>query len=322
MKKFFIKICKFFGFEIIDQNEFTSPTLNKELNEDLSILNKKSIVLPLGEVKITRKVKSILIVIRVNTEIEVWDQNKRRLFEKPKIEYSIRSVKSLINSINYCQSKYLDLKIKTIILDDSSKIENLDKIKEIIKDVNAEIISLDTKKFEAKIKKQKTQQTFSNLASLFQCFEIGKEIGEDLIFFVEDDYLHFETMLEEMIATYERVSSQVGKDIFMCPADYPYLYMNNEKTNILIGNKRYWRTITKTLCTFLTSKKLLDLYWENFTKNCEDRHDPFEKYINEIYKNEFCISPLKSLSVHLTNVNSSYGLSPFIDYKNLWDQNK
>ena len=57
MKKFFIKICKFFGFEIIDQNEFTSPTLNKELNEDLSILNKKSIVLPLGEVKITRKVK-------------------------------------------------------------------------------------------------------------------------------------------------------------------------------------------------------------------------------------------------------------------------
>ena len=322
MKKFFIKICKFFGFEIIDQNEFTSPTLNKELNEDLSILNKKSIVLPLGEVKITRKVKSILIVIRVNTEIEVWDQNKRRLFEKPKIEYSIRSIKSLINSINYCQSKYLDLKIKTIILDDSSKIENLDKIKEIIKDVNGEIISLDTKKFEAKIKKQKTQQTFSNLASLYQCFEIGKEIGEDLIFFIEDDYLHFETMLEEMIATYERVSSQVGKDIFMCPADYPYLYMNNEKTNILIGNKRHWRTITKTLCTFLTSKKLLDLYWENFTKNCEDRHDPFEKYINEIYKNEFCISPLKSLSVHLTNVNSSYGLSPFINYKNLWDQNK
>ena len=322
MKKFFIKICKFFGFEIIDQNEFTSPTLNKELNEDLSILNKKSIILPLGEVKITRKVKSILIVIRVNTEIEVWDQNKRRLFEKPKIEYSIRSIKSLINSINYCQSKYLDLKIKTIILDDSSKIENLDKIKEIIKDVNGEIISLDTKKFEAKIKKQKTQQTFSNLASLLQCFEIGKEVGEDLIFFVEDDYLHFETMLEEMIATYERVSSQVGKDIFMCPADYPYLYMNNEKTNILIGNKRHWRTITKTLCTFLTSKKLLNLYWENFTKNCEDRHDPFEKYINEIYKKEFCISPLKSLSVHLTNVNSSYGLSPFINYKNLWDQNK
>ena len=322
MKKFFIKICKFLGFEIIDQNEFISPTLNKELNEDLSIINKKSIVLPLGEVKITRKVNSILIIVRVNTEIEVWDQNKRRLFEQPKIEYYILSIKSLINSINHCQKKYPDLKIKLIILDDSSNDENLGKIKEIIKDVNGEIISLDKKKFETRIKKQKTQETFSNLASLLKCFEIGKEIGEDLIFFVEDDYLHFETMLGEMIATYERVSSQVGKDIFMCPADYPYLYMNNEKTNILIGDKRHWRTISKTLCTFLTSKKLLDLYWENLSKNCEDRHDPFEKYINEIYKNEFCISPLKSLSVHLTNVNSSYGLSPFINYKDLWDQNK
>ena len=322
MKKFFIKICKLFGFEIIDQNEFISPTLNKELNKDLSILNKKSIVLPLGEVKITRKVNSILIIVRVNTEIEVWDQNKRRLFEKPKIDYSLRSIKSLIKSINLCKKKYSDLKIKTIVLDDSSKDENLEKIKQIIKDVDSEIISLDTKKFETKIKKQKSQETFSNLASLFQSFEIGKKIGEDLIFFIEDDYLHFETMLDEMISTYERVSSQVGKDIFMCPADYPYLYMNNEKTNILIGNKRHWRTINKTLCTFLTSKKLLDLYWENFSKNCEDRHDPFEKYINEIYKNEFCISPLKSLSIHLTNVNSSYGLSPFINYKDLWDQNE
>ncbi len=322
MKKFFIKICKFLGFEIIDQNEFVSPTLNKELNEDLSIINKKSIVLPLGEVKITRKVNSILIIVRVNTEIEVWDQNKRRLFEQPKIEYSIRSIKSLINSINHCQKKYSDLKIKLIILDDTSKDENLYKIKEIIKDVNSEIISLDTEKFGTKIKKQKTQETFSNLASLLKSFEIGKEIGEDLIYFVEDDYLHFETMLKEMIATYERVSSQVGKDIFMCPTDYPYLYMNNEKTNVLIGDKRHWRTINKTLCTFLTSKKLLDLYWENFLRNCEDRHDPFEKYINEIYKNEFCISPLKSLSVHLTNVNSSYGLSPFINYKDLWDQNE
>ncbi len=322
MKKFFIKICKLFGFEIIDQNEFISPTLNKELNKDLSILNKKSIVLPLGEVKITRKVNSILIIVRVNTEIEVWDQNKRRLFEKPKIDYSIRSIKSLIKSINLCQKKYSDLRIKTIVLDDSSKDENLEKIKQIIKGVDNEIISLDTKKFENKIKKQKSQETFSNLASLFQSFEIGKKIGEDLIFFIEDDYLHFETMLDEMISTYERVSSQVGKDIFMCPADYPYLYMNNEKTNILIGNKRHWRTVNKTLCTFLTSKKLLDFYWENFSKNCEDRHDPFEKYINEIYKKEFCISPLKSLSIHLTNINSSYGLSPFINYKDLWDQNE
>ena len=321
MKKLFIQICKLFGLELIDQNRFSSPTLNKELNQDLSIINKKSIILPLGEVKITRKVNSILIIIRMNTEIEIWDQNKKRLFEKPKIEYSVRSIKSLIKSVNFCKTKYPNLRIKTLIIDDNSNNENLKQIKRIVENEDFEIISLDHKKFESKIKKQNSEETYSNLASLLQSFEIGKDRGNDLIFFVEDDYLHFEPMLEEMVASYERISSQIGRDIFMCPSDYPYLYMTNEKTNILIGNKRHWRTINKTLCTFMTSKHLLDKYWDNFNKTCQNRHDPFEKYLNEIYEKEICISPIKSLSLHLTNVNSSYGLSPFIDCKKLWDQN-
>ncbi len=322
MKKLFIRIIRLLGFEIIDQNKFFSPTLDKELNKELSVINEKSIILPLGEVKITRKVNSILIIVRMNTEIEIWDQSKKRLFEQPKIEYSIRSINSLINSINFCKKKYPNLEIKTLIIDDNSKEENLNRIKKLINNYNIKIIPLDHKKFEAKIKKQKSKETFSNLASLLQSFEIGKDMGEDLIFFVEDDYLHFEPMLEEMIASYERIASQISKDIFMCPTDYPFLYMNNEKTNILIGNKRHWRTTKKTLCTFMTSKKLLDQYWEMFQKTCSDRNDPFEKYLNEIYLKEFCFSPLKSLSLHLTNINSSYGLSPFIDYKKLWDENK
>ena len=322
MKKLFIRIIRLLGFEIIDQNNFFSPTLDKELNKDLSVINEKSIILPLGEVKITRKVNSILIIVRMNTEIEIWDQSKKRLFEQPKIEYSIRSINSLINSINFCKKKYPNLEIKTLIIDDNSKEENLNRIKKLINNYNIKIIPLDHKKFETKIKKQKSKETFSNLASLLQSFEIGKDMGEDLIFFVEDDYLHFEPMLEEMIASYERIASQIGKDIFICPTDYPFLYMNNEKTNILIGNKRHWRTTKKTLCTFMTSKKLLDQYWEMFQKTCSDRNDPFEKYLNEIYLKEFCFSPLKSLSLHLTNINSSYGLSPFIDYKKLWEENK
>ena len=322
MRKIFIKLARFLGYEIIDQNKFISPTLNKELNEDLSILNDKSIILPLGNVKITKRVNSILIILRMNTEVEIWDQNKKRLFEEPKIEYSIRSIKSLIKSIDFCQKKYPDLKIKTIIIEDHSKKENLEKVEKLIQNQNIDIVSLDHEKYKPLIKEQKSISTFSNLASLLQSFEIGKNKGEDLIFFAEDDYLHFEPMLEEMVASYERIASQIGKDIFMCPSDYPYLYMSNEKTNILIGNKRHWRTISETLCTFMTTKSLINKYWDNFYKTCTDRHDPFEKYMNEIYQKEICISPIKSLSLHLTNVNSSYGLSPFINYKKLWEENK
>jgi hypothetical protein len=324
LKKLFIKISKILGYQIIDQANFNSPTLEKELNEDLSLINEKSIVLPLGEVSITRKVKSVLLIFRTNTDIEIWDQNKRRLFEEPKIEYSLRSLNSLIKSIKFSKNKYPNINFKTIIVDDKSKEENLGKIKKLINtsDLDINIFSLNHENYKDKIKQQKNHQTFSNLASLLQCFELGKEHGEDLIYFIEDDYLHFEPMLEEMIASYERIASQVNKDIFMCPADYPYLYMNNEKTNILIGNKRHWRTVSQTLCSFMTTKALLNKYWDNFYNTCLDRHDPFEKYLNEIYKQEFCVSPLKSLSLHLTNVNSSYGLSPFIDYKKLWDANE
>jgi len=324
IKKLFIKLSKIMGYEIIDQNSFTSPTLDKDLNKDLSKINEKSIVLPLGEVKISRKVKSILILFRTNSNVEIWDQNKKRLFELTKIEYTLRSLNSLLKSIRFSKEKYPNIKIQLIIIDDNTNETNLNKIKNLTNNNNFEITfsKVDHSKYRELIKAQKNDQTYSNLASLLSCYEIAKKNTDDLVFFVEDDYLHFEPMMEEMIASYERISSQLGNDIFMCPADYPYLYMNNKKTNILIGNKRHWRTVQETLCTFMTSKELLEKHWDNFYKTCLDRNDPFEKFINEIYKSEICISPLKSLSVHFTNVNSSYGLSPFIDYQKLWDENE
>ena len=323
LKKLFIKLSRKLGYEIIDQNNFVSPTLNKELNEDLSQFNHKSIVLPLGEVKITRQIKKLLIILRTNSNIEIWDQNKKRIFEEKKIVYVEKSLKSLIKSIKLSEEKLPTIDIKLIILDDNSTHENLTKILKILEEykVNYEIRKHDITKYEKVIKEQKTKETFSNLSTLLTSFNLGKDSGEDLIFFVEDDYIHFENMITEVVKTYERISSQLGNDIFICPSDYPFLYMNNEKANIFIGNERHWRTINKSLCTFFTSKDLLNKYWNNFEKNCLDRHEPFEKYLNEIYEKEICISPMKSLSIHMANINSSYGLSPFVDYKKIWEEN-
>ena len=85
MKKIFVKIARLFGYEIIDQNNFVSPSLNKELNDDLSIINERSIVLPLGNVDITKKVRSLLIILRMNTEVEIWDQKKKDCLSNQKL---------------------------------------------------------------------------------------------------------------------------------------------------------------------------------------------------------------------------------------------
>ena len=323
LKKFFIKICRFFDFEIIDQNQFTSPTLDNSLNENLSKINKKSIVLPLGEVKIKRKINSLNIIFRSNTKVNIWDQNKTRIFDKPKSEYTLRSLNSLLNSVQKAKTQLQNINLNLTIVDDNSDKTTIEKMNLLLnkKEFVFNIINLNQNEFDGKIINEDNPETFGNLASLLKCFLIAKDEAEDLIFFVEDDYLHQDSMIEEMLMTYERLTSQLNKEIVLCPSDYPYLYTTDRKTNVLIGSHRHWQLIGKTLCTFLTSKIILNQYWENFVKNCKKRHDPFEKYLNEIYKEEYCLAPIPSLSVHFTNINSSYGIAPYINIKKLWDQN-
>ena len=323
IKKIFIRIARKLGFELIDQNIFESPTLKKEFNHSLTNLE-KSIVLPLGQVKLSRKISEILIIFRTNMNIHIWDQNKKRIFEKQKVDYAKRSLISLLKTIQNLKTNFGTVNVKLTIVDNGSKEKDLDILKNILnkEKINSNIVSHNNAEYENIIKKQESFETYSNLSSLLKCFEIGRSDGKDIVYFVEDDYIHLKSSLEEMVGTYERISSQLNNEIFICPSDYPYLYMNNEKTNLLIGNKRHWRTIQKSLCTFMTSRNFIEKYWENFYKTCLDRNDPFENYLNKIYEKEICISPIKSLSIHMTNINSSYGLSPFIDYKTLWEENE
>ena len=58
LKKFFIKICRLFNFEIIDQASFYLPLENKTAQESLSVLGKKSITIPMGKIEIKRPVNN------------------------------------------------------------------------------------------------------------------------------------------------------------------------------------------------------------------------------------------------------------------------
>ena len=84
LKKIFVKFCRIIGFEIIDQSNLYLPTLGKQANENLSILGEKNVSIPLGETKITRVVKSLDIIIKTCTSVNLVTQNKKRIFEKDK----------------------------------------------------------------------------------------------------------------------------------------------------------------------------------------------------------------------------------------------
>ena len=116
-KKLFIKLCRLFGFEILDQANFSSPTLNKKLNQTLSVQGKKSITLPLGQIQIKRKVSSLKIILRTCTSELIMDQNKKRLFGYDKNEYTFRTLRSLIRSVNKAKVVFGKIKFDIVVTD-------------------------------------------------------------------------------------------------------------------------------------------------------------------------------------------------------------
>ncbi len=330
LSKLFIKLCRIFGFEIIDQSNFTIATSNINLNESISVPGKTSITLPLGKVQITRPVKSLDIIMRTCMSVNMLTQSKKRIFEKEKSEYTKRTLISLIKSVKHSKSKFINTKFKIYIIDHNSSKKEIENLRNILNksDINFEIYKLEFEKFSAQIekineeKKEVTTNQKSNMSNIHQSLYLSKKNSIDLIYFVEDDYIHEKNSISEMLFAYEKISSLINKEIIICPTDYPYLYTQNENTKIFLGENHHWRHIDQTLCTFLTSKKIVESYWNELTSMCKYEHYPFEKPLHNIYKKELCISPIPSLAVHFTNINSIYGLSPNVDCKRIWEENE
>ena len=128
-KKIFIKICRILGYEIIDQNNLFLPSSEKFFNEELNVAGKKSINLPLGEIKILIPIKSLDIIIKTCTSINLVNQSKERIFKEKKSEYTFRSINSLIKSINFAKENMKNISFKIHLIDHNSDLKDLEIIK-------------------------------------------------------------------------------------------------------------------------------------------------------------------------------------------------
>ena len=323
-KKIFIKICRIIGFEIIDQSEFSSPTLGKKLNDTLSIQGKKSVTIPLGQINIKKKVQSLKIIIRTCTSELIMDQNKRRVFDCEKNEYTFRTLRSLIKATNKAKKKFENINFELIITDTNSPEKDLKTITEILKSslIKNKVISINLEKFKDKIKNGYSKAKFSNMANFYNSLLIAKNEEADLIYFVEDDYLHSVDSIIEMIFSYEKFYSLFSQEVILLPSDYPYLYSKDENTKVYLGEKNHWRLVSESLVTFMTCKTLIDKYFLELEKMGQEWTDPWEKPLHNIYKSYPCLSPIPSLAVHCANINSIFGISPMVNLKKIWEDNE
>ena len=324
LKKIFIKICRILGYEIIDQSKYEVPTLGKNLNDTLSIPGKESITVPLGQIQITRKVKSLKIIFRSCTDELIMDQNKKRLFEKNKNEYTFRSLNSLLRSITVAKKIFDQIDFEIIVTDTNSKKTDLDRIKKILLkyEIKNQLIEIVLEDFKDKIIGNYSSAKFANMANLYTSLILAKNESKDLIYFVEDDYIHTKSAILEMLFVYEKFSTILKNEIFLVPADYPYLYTKSTNTKIFFGHQKHWRLIDESLVTFMTSKEVVLNNLEKLLTMAKKWDDPWEKPLHEVYRKVPCFSPIPSLSMHCANINSMYGLPPNFDWKKIWEENE
>ena len=144
--------------------------------------------------------------------------------------------------------------------------------------------------------------------------ELIKEIDASIVLFINDlcfdffsDFMWFISAKSTWIPLYLMM-------LF-------YLYKKMDNSNILIGENTHWRTVKESLLTFMTSKKMIEKYFEKLIDMATKESNPFEKNLHEIYEKEYCFSPIPSLAMHATNINTIYGLPPNFDWKKIWEEN-
>ena len=285
-KRFVLKLLNVYALDRETLN-LVNPNYKNSGNNTFKI-NKESIILSNGYLKLNRKINSLDIFYRFAPNNVMWNSTNRwkrivpNINKKDLILTSLNSLKkSIIKFISQNQ-----IKVTINLISDSSEKKFNDIIFKLLDDNLIRINFIETK-------------IEGNRGSYLECCDQA-ENSEDLIFFIEDDYLFDENCIEEMIITYSRLSTIFNNDVFLCPSDYPFYYDSSYKTSLYIGNKYKWRTVEETLLTFMMSKDLYERYKKNIRLVGEKENVPFEKPLHEIYKNNPCFSPVNSLSYHIS----------------------
>ena len=98
-KKIFIKICRLLGYEIIDQSNFYLPVSNQNINEDLSKIGKRSLTIPMGEIKITRQELTRMVEQFRKPFIEIGKTHLYQPFSEADIEVANDLYKLLLKDV-------------------------------------------------------------------------------------------------------------------------------------------------------------------------------------------------------------------------------
>lgn len=162
-------------------------------------------------------------------------------------------------------------------------------------------------------------EKFGNDKSLEKCFQMAKEFPDgDIVYFVEDDYLHLQKALPSAIFFLKYV------DGFLHLTDYPNFYEVGHfiQTEILLTPFNHWRRAPSTTFSFMTRAKQIKDNFGLLIKSCENADDTL---FSTIFgwddktsmatgkRTQSLYSPLPSLATHMHEGT----MAPGIDWKKI-----
>jgi hypothetical protein len=242
----------------------------------------------------------------------------------PKDECIFRCLNSLVTSLNNLKGMEYTLHI----IDDRSTVNTVNTIRNIAP--NAMLTLLSERDDSHLNNKQKSR--YSLRKSLDYIYGLPET---DLVYLVEDDYLHYSNSIEKLIEAYNYFTSYLPNvNVGIFTQDFPELYahprnLHNEtyfrQCYVFPGPDRYYRTTWYTHESFMVPLSIIHRYKEHFESLMTIGNDPAFWEGNTISNvwtkpDVTMLMPMRTLAIHVSKIEDI----PFFnnDFEMLWEQNK
>lgn len=249
--------------------------------------------------------------IHLQTHSDISVHGAHRYVDAPKSEIMLRCTQSLVTSINHAEG---DIVLR--VFDDHSSPEVLTTLHRILEPCrqSVEFVALDDGGYNA-----------SCLAS----FARARDDARELVYLVEDDYLHAPSAVQEMLDVHVLFREKLGgREVALHPYDDPKNYwgpiFSREDCRVVYGTQRHWRTNTHTTNTCWLEIGTLRRNWELFellaryssTPYGQEHHIFEASTINTIWREQVALfTPIPSLALHLQHEEHK---DPYLDWTGWW----
>ena len=256
------------------------------------------------------------IILRIHDGKNIHCGDRTRYINVHKKYLIIVCVTSLINSANLVK----DAEISFIVLNDHCTENCISKVRKIFSysKYPYQLIDLEIPGFH-----------YSGLKQ----FEYCKNSTADLVYSVEDDYLHCTEAIQEMLSTYKYLKSYYGlrKELCIFPFDNPEDYVPEDiyPGRVFKTPTRHWKEGIWTTFTMMTTPKVFRDHWGTFEKLATkytpwNGVDKIEELVHEgntisdIWEHHVIrVNPIPSLVLHIQFEKQR---DPLINHMEWWNK--